>query len=475
MKSINPKLFVLFIAFLFSFSIQAQKDTITTAKPKHKKVGLTAFLPLTPVQDYTGKFGERATVTGNWGGTRQKLFDSGFMFDVSVTQSWQGVLAGGKTNQGAYYGLVDYAATLDLGKLGLWGKGILFLSAQTNFGSTDLMSASGTILPVNFLNIFPETETSRTFLMEYYLMQAFGKKVVLFAGRLNATNFLDKSWFANNPRTQFMNIGLNNTPLLGGFLSFSTYAILVDGTINKHFSIAGAFYDAAAAPGNYGVPGGLFNKWGVALDLGVSWNVKPEAERNGMVHISFLYTNKKSTDLDNPFLIKDAIKEALGGAPLPTVDGNSLMNITFNQYLWKPDTKKASDTDKKDDANKKKEVQTAAYGFNKRGMGLYARYAIGPDDRNIFNSFMSIGFGARGISDGRPYDRMGIGMYFFKKSDALNSIPTNLLQNETGFEAYYAAAITPSIQLGADIQYINSGISNVENPFVAGLRLMIQL
>jgi hypothetical protein len=258
--------------------------------------------------------------------------------------------------------------------------------------------------------------------------------------------------------------------LLGGFLSFSTYAVLVDGTINKHFSIAGAFYDAAAAPVTYGVPGGLFNKWGVALDLGGSWNDK--AKLNGMVHVSFLYTNKKSTDLDNHFLIKDAIKEALGGAPLPTVDGNSLMNITFNQYLWKP---KASASDKKDDAKKKKEVKTKNYSFNEKGMGLYARYALGPDDRNIFNNFMSIGFGARGIAEKRPYDRMGIGMYFLKKSDALANQPGNLLKNETGFEAYYAAAITPSILLGADIQYINSGISSIDNPFVAGLRLMIQL
>jgi carbohydrate-selective porin OprB len=260
--------------------------------------------------------------------------------------------------------------------------------------------------------------------------------------------------------------------LLGGFLSFSTYAVLVNGTINKHFSIAGAFYDSAAAPGFYGVHGGIFKKWGLALDLGVSWNVKAEAERNGMVHISFLYTNKDPTDLDNPFLIRDAIKDALGGAPLPTADGNSLMNITFNQYLWKP---KAKASDKKDDADKKKEAQTAAYGFNKRGVGLYARYAIGPDDRNVFNSFMSIGFGARGVSDKRPYDRMGIGMYFFKKSDALNSIPINLLGNETGLECYYSAAITPSIQLGADIQYVNSGITSIQDPFVAGLRLMIQL
>jgi carbohydrate-selective porin OprB len=70
---------------------------------------------------------------------------------------------------------------------------------------------------------------------------------------------------------------------------------------------------------------------------------------------------------------------------------------------------------------------------------------------------------------------MGIGMYFLKKSDALNAQPGNLLKNETGFELYYAAAITPSIQIGADIQYILSGISSINGPFVAGLRLMIQL
>jgi porin len=461
------KIILTFLVILFiTENAQAQqKDSV--AKPKHKKIGLTKFLPLSPVQDYTGKFSERATVTGDWGGTRQKLYDSGFMFDVALTQTWQGVLAGGNSQEGEYYGLIDYGITLDLGKLGIWGKGLIILNAQTNFGNTDLLDHSGALSPVNFLQVYPEPGPSKTFLMEYYLLQAFGKKVVLIAGRLNATNFLDKSWFANNPRTQFMNLSMNNNAQLGGFLTFSTYGALLDYNINKHISLAGAFFDAAAAPGDFKVEGGIFNKWGAALDIGVSWNDK--AKLNGTVHAAFIYANKDPAELDNPFLVKDAIKKALGGASLPSADGNSMMSITFNQYLWKP--AKNAKSDKKD---KKKEVKTAAYDFNERGFGVFARFGLAPEDRNIFSTMYSIGLGGRGLSDKRPYDRMGIGMYYLGESSDLSAQPGNFLSSETGFEAYYAFAITPSIQIGADIQYIDSAFTGVDDPFLGGLRLMAQ-
>jgi porin len=91
----------------------------------------------------------------------------------------------------------------------------------------------------------------------------------------------------------------------------------------------------------------------------------------------------------------------------------------------------------------------------------YYRFAYTPEDRNYWNMSISGGIGARGVINGRPLDRMGVGLYWMKSSGDLNGEPiiNGILQNETGVEAYYNFAITPWLQISADLQYVNSGLS----------------
>ena len=96
-----------------------------------------------------------------------------------------------------------------------------------------------------------------------------------------------------------------------------------------------------------------------------------------------------------------------------------------------------------------------------------------PKDRNAYNMTLSGGFGARGIIPGRPYDRMGIGAYALFASGDLEDdvIIDKLLDDEVGFEAFYNFALTPAVQISADIQWIASGIEESDDAVVIGTRL----
>ena len=121
-------------------------------------------------------------------------------------------------------------------------------------------------------------------------------------------------------------------------------------------------------------------------------------------------------------------------------------------------------------------VPTQDFATNQPGVGLFYRFGIMPKDRTPFNIFLSGGLGGRGVIPGRPHDRMGIGAYaMFASSDLEDEIIIgDLLEDEVGFDAFYNFAITPSVQLSADIQWIAPGIESSDDAVVLGTRLFIR-
>jgi hypothetical protein len=51
---------------------------------------------------------------------------------------------------------------------------------------------------------------------------------------------------------------------------------------------------------------------------------------------------------------------------------------------------------------------------------------------------------------------------------------SGILQNETGVEACCNFAITPWLQISADLQYVNAGLAGTDNSWVLGTRLFMQ-
>jgi carbohydrate-selective porin OprB len=452
---------VMFCTIGLSSTVTATDETL---KPKGM-LSLTRVEPgITPYSDYSGDFLNRATITGDWGGFRTDLYEKGITLDAVLTQVYQNVVSGGPDSSGndsTYTGLVDYGMSFDTGKLGMWPGGLFTVNAQTGFANNFPLE-SGNLSPTNFTGYYPTADKPDTVVMEYYWTQALSKDLGFVLGRINATNFLDRNRYADNPRNQFMNISMNNSPLLGSMVSFSTYALLVSWKVNDNLAINPAIYDPNVQPDEGSPDGGLFNDIGLGLEVDLTWTLS--GDRDGAVRIDALWNNKETVLLDNPRLPIDLIL----GVPPKTKSDNWLININFGQSIWKP----ASAKPKKGPHQQLPQVRSAAFDMDETGLGVFGRVAFGPEDRHAYNVYAMGGVGGRGLVSGRPYDRVGVGFYWLKESDDLDDQPGDLLDDETGIEVFYNLALTPAVQLTFDVQWIDSGIKASNNATVLGMRLM---
>ena len=97
---------------------------------------------------YSGDIWTRSILTGDWGGLRNQLAEKGVTLDLSVTQSGQGVVNGGKSGAWQYGGRGDIILNLDSQKLGLWPGAFLNLEAEGNWASA-VNANTGALMPVN--------------------------------------------------------------------------------------------------------------------------------------------------------------------------------------------------------------------------------------------------------------------------------------------------------------------------------------
>ncbi|MCP3905308.1 MAG: carbohydrate porin [Planctomycetes bacterium] len=81
------------------------------------------------------------------------------------------------------------------------------------------------------------------------------------------------------------------------------------------------------------------------------------------------------------------------------------------------------------------------------------------------------GVGGRGLIPNRPHDRVGVGMYWLKESGDLDAQPGELFDDELGIEAFYNVALTASMHLTFDVQWIDQGLAANSDATVLGLRL----
>ncbi len=435
----------------------------TPGKLDNGLISLTKLAPpITRVSDYSGGIWDRNTMFGDLGGHRTDWYDKGFSLDMQVTQIVQGVASGGSVagnGSGRYNGLFELNAYFDTGKAGWWSGGLFATTVQTSWGDP-LSSEVGGISPVNFTPLWPVPFETTTRVTEYYLTQGLPKNILLIVGRIDATNFLDTNSYANIPESQFFNGSLNNDLLWGNLLTFSTYAILPIIPINKNWTVAVGAWTPGTQPDDYG---GDWNDWAAVINPILSYHLGGKA---GKAQVTYAYSSEDTAPFDNPRFSPNAFSDIISDEEgIPAENGNWLVTFNLEQHLWTPQGNADYATGAQDFAN------------NPPGIGLFYRFGYMPKDRNSFNMTMSGGLGARGIIPGRPNDRMGLGIYgMFASNDFKDAsyLLNDLLEDEVGFEAYYNLAITPWLQLSADAQYIDQGLSTSDNSWVLGSRLNVR-
>jgi porin len=441
----------------------ADPDPMAAFKTDKGLISLTKVAPeMTPVSDYTGDFWNRATLFGDPGGWRSRLYDQGITLDAQLTQVFQGVVSGGSAKgkgHGQYNGLFEATLTFDTAKLGLWSGGLFILTEQTSFGDP-LKSQAGSLSPVNQTALWPRSYEDSSELMEYHLIQALPFNTVAIVGRLDPSNYLDQNSFACTSDSQFLNVSMNSNPLFGRFLTYSTYAALLMTKVTDDLTLAYGAWTPNTAPGDYG---GDWNDFGAAVYPIFKYKV---FNRPGMISAIAAYTSKDAVDVGNPRFVPGVIT----GNP-PTKTDNWIVELSGEQYFWQPEGASVP----KAEGGRKEEfhVPTKDFAAAQPGIGIFYRFSYTPEDRSAYDIYLSGGVGGRGVIPGRPYDRFGVGAYWLKESSDFKKQPiiATALQDEVGVEAFYNLAITPWLQLTLDAQWISPGIQSSDNAWVLGTRL----
>ncbi len=406
----------------------------TAAKP--------AMPRLVPYVDYRGDLWHRPALTGDWGGFRQKLMDKGIRFDLSLTQTYQGNVAGGTIQRGYYQGGLRYQLDLDTGYMGLWPGGILTIRGDTRYGRSDNFH-TGALMPVNTDSLYPVPEQDTTCLSELYYTQFLTPQLGLTAGRMSLRL---KTPFTGDETTQFMNTALFIPPIIGTTFPLVTTAAGAILLPTKWLTVMTLVLDADGKGNLSGFdPDTVFSS-GTSVFQIAEVAIKPFGLA-GHQRLIWTWSDKNRVAFQqDSFAI---VRSILQGAP-PVLSRSSddwTVIYNFDQYVYTlPDKPK-------------------------QGVGLFGYYGVGPGVVNPIRANYCIGVGGQGMIPTRDKDTFGIGYYFLNLSNRLPRVIQNRTEDEQGVEFFYNIEVTPWLHITPDLQVIDPVRKNVDTDWVLGMRV----
>jgi porin len=304
-----------------------------------------------------------AGLTGDWGGARTTMAQSGLALRGDVTGYATGQLAGTGDKVWDASGRYDAFADLDFGKMGLV-KGLgfhvhaegRFGQGQTNFGGQLLPGNTGAGLPLGGEGL---AATS------LYFTQALGKRTILMLGKINAVDLLASDPVFGGWGTQrFQNIAFVAPPsgvvpptIMGGVLVHKGTPI----------SLTVMVFDPEDRTRDY-FPGDLFAT-GVNVSVGGTWSGNI-AGRASSIGVTSTVSTKRGANLD----------DILAPPGLVTDDRKGSYNIALQLTH-----------------------RLAESGQVKgKGLDFVLKAAVADGNPNIIQSSLIIGLAGHGMVKGRP-------------------------------------------------------------------------
>jgi porin len=401
---------------------------------------------IVPYVNYGGDLWHRPALTGDWGGVRQKLMDKGVRFNLNLTQTYQGNVAGGTINRGYYQGGVRYELGLDTHYMGLWPGGMLMMRGETRYGKSDNFH-TGSLMPVNTDSLYPVPEQDSTCLTELYYMQFVAPQLGFLAGRMSSRL---STPFTGDETTQFMNTALFIPPIVGTTLPLTTTGAGMIALPTKWLTITTLVMDSEGKANLTGFdPDTVFSS-GTSVFQMAEVAVKPFG-LFGHQRLIWTWSDKNRVAFgESSLAIIDAIRQ--GTTPVLSRSSDD-WSITygFDQYVYtlpgKPD----------------------------EGIGLFGYCGFGPGVVNPIRACYSLGIGGKGMIPTRAKDTYGVGYYLINLSDRLSQAAKNRSNDEQGVELYYNIEIAPWLHVTPDLQIINPARSSVDTDWVLGVRVRMDL
>lgn len=395
-----------------------------------------------PSTPYAGDIWTRSTLSGDWGGMRNQLAEKGVTLDMSLTQTAQGIVHGGKDTGWQYGGgRGDIILNVDTQKLGLWPGGFLNVEAEGNFIPADRLlksinGQSGSLMFINSNQAYPTPGGDNFNLpalnFTQFLSPYFGLTIGKFA--TVTSNAGDMNEFAHGKGDmQFMNLAFNVNPVLLTTVPYSTLGTGMIVLPTKDPNQAIVSFMVLSSTGKASTSG-FDDLDGNNLTFAGEGRVRTDFfGLTGHQVFGAAFSNRKFNSLDQNarFIFENGAFESK--------KGSWNIHYNFDQYFYEP--KKGSG----------------------EGVGVFGRIGVSDGNPNFMHLFYSLGIGGRGVIPNRSNDRYGFGFYYIDVNNPeLQGLfrDAKLLRDEYGFEAFYNFAITPWLQLTPDIQVVRGAQKN---------------
>lgn len=411
-------------------------------------------------------FWTRSTLTGDWGGTRSAMQESGVTFSGRSTHFAFGVEGGINSNspflppilgQGdtfLYTGRGEYDALFDLEKFGGLPYGQLLVRAEHWYGEYGNVSLrTGAFAPAVFPAALPPApnDQGQLYLTNFVITQPLSEQLVVFAGKKDVLGAADQDIFAGGDGTdQFMNQALIANPAF--LLGLPYTGFVVGAAMPQSWGMISTFaYDPKDRTQDFFDLGDLYAR-GVILGAEVKLNTNLFGMK-GEQHLGGMWKRLDQTDLR-------FIEPPPGQYPQPTVPGFATLDDAWTIY----------------------------YGFDQyvvqfsdasqTGWGLFGRASISDGNPTPLRYFLSAGVGGDSQLRRGKADKWGVGWYYVGASDEFGPLPQFLFgpQDGNGVEMYYNFQVNPWMNITPDLQFIRGGATAIsEDAFVYGLRLNLTL
>lgn len=390
----------------------------------------------------------QSRLTGDWGGERTKLADSGITIDIDAIQSLQGVLHGGLERTWKYGGSVDYELQFDFEKMGLWPGAFIDMRAEHQFGEF-INGDTGAILGANADGLFPLPGYRDLTLSKVVFTQFLSESFGVFFGKIDTLDGDNNHFAGGRGKVNFMNQNFIFNPAT---IRTTPYSALGAGVVFVFPDVyaedpAILSFAALGADGQPNTAG-----WDDDFEGGTSYSIEFSHPTNffnqpGKQLYGATYSNKDYTALDqDPRFI---LRTLLGLGTLEKEEGSWSFYHNFHQYIF---TEEADKT---------------------QGWGIFGRFGIADDETSPIEDFYSIGFGGKGLLEGRDQDKWGAGYFYAGLSDELPDAVLDSFGDSQGLEFFYNIEVTPYLQITPNLQIINPSNENLDSAVILGARARV--
>lgn len=385
----------------------------------------------------------RQKLTGDWLGRRSALAESGFSFDVSTTQYYQGVASGGVKQGFEYGGRNDYFLNVDGEKAGLWKGAFITLHGETRYADS-VNPFAGALLPPNLALSLP-VPRDVTALTGVKFTQFLSESSLVYAGKINTFDDFKQPLTGAGLTDGFMNGSLMINPIVARTVPYSTFGAGFAKLHNMEPVFTLAVFDTNNTPTVSGFDTFFDNGATIVSSLNLQTGFMGLPGHQGILGIYSTgdYTNLSPTGYFNPgsgIVIESAPK-----------DGSWALGYNFDQAFY------VSPTDPR------------------KRWGIFGNLGIADDNPSPIRWTGNLGLAGTSPIAGRSADTFGVGYYYTGLSGALKDFAPVLLplDDEQGGELYYRVAATPWCQVTPNLQLIEPFRSRVDSSLLVGLRARI--